>query len=456
MNITGHVIIDSRTGDPIEFLTFQISRDGIPVDETTRFKKMHGIGLAPGEVFLSGMGGPSVVKLKPGESCNSIVNVSNYYDMSKPGTYSVTVSRESPPGLPEESPTVKSNTITITVLPADDPPPAPEKMQSVLPPPPPPQPIKKPEPEFALSIEEDRDAARTNPGLHRVLVKYTHISFGFEHEQYHEEAMGMYQMVVLRNGAPVAETDAMRDLRKFRKMEFDPTILNPRMLKTGESWITPLDVSDYYDMTKPGTYQITVLRETEPYAPNYSVTVSSNTIIIVVHRKAGGHSAQSAEKPKARFALTLSPEYPDDVPPNVVEVVMENTSNSTIRERKCWPFFGMYNFVVLRNGEPLEENDEMRNLQKGRAGVDCPDSETISEIEPGSNQGDRVPLGAFYDIHEPGSYSVYVTRETYPYIPAKSVLVESNTISFVVPEPSPQPANDASPADKAQPAQSPQ
>jgi hypothetical protein len=305
-----------------------------------------------------------------------------------------------------------------------------------------------------LSIEEDKEAARTNPGLHRVLVKYTHISFGFEHEKYHEEAMGMYQMIVVRNGAPVAETDAMRELRKFRKMEFDPTMRNPRMLKTGESWITPLDVSDYYDMTKPGTYQITVLRETEPYAPNYSVTVSSNTITIVVHRQAGGQSARAAEKPKSRFTLTLSPGDPDDVPPVWVQVKMENISKSTIRECECTPFYGMYNFVVLRNGEPLEENDEMRNLQKRRAGVDCPaESASLREIEPGSVDEDGVPLGAYYDLHEPGSYAVYATRETYPYIPAKSVLVESNSISFVVPEPPPRPANATPPADEAQPTQ---
>jgi hypothetical protein len=55
----------------------------------------------------------------------------------------------------------------------------------------------------------------------------------------------------------------MRDLRAFRRVDGQPTIRNPRFLETGQSWTTPLDVSDYYDMTKPGTYQVTVTREVQ-------------------------------------------------------------------------------------------------------------------------------------------------------------------------------------------------
>lgn len=43
------------------------------------------------------------------------------YDMTKPGIYEVTVSRETAPDDPAKSVTVKSNTITITV-PRPDPP----------------------------------------------------------------------------------------------------------------------------------------------------------------------------------------------------------------------------------------------------------------------------------------------------------------------------------------------
>jgi len=89
---------------------------------------------------------------------------------------------------------------------------------------------KRREPTFSLSIEEDKDASRTNHDLHRVLVKFTNISTGFEVEQYHEESKGMYEMIVLRNGVSAPETDALRDLREYRNVDSNPTIQNPRLL----------------------------------------------------------------------------------------------------------------------------------------------------------------------------------------------------------------------------------
>jgi len=298
---------------------------------------------------------------------------------------------------------------------------------------------EKSSPTFALSIQVDTDASRIDPSLHRLLVNFTRTAVGAEVEQFHEEAKGMYEMIVLRDGVPANETDAMRDLRRYRKRDGSPTIRNPRLLKMGESWITPLDVSDYYDMTEPGVYQITVTRETQPgFPPPYSgALVSSNTVTIVVPQKAGRVPGNAVEKPRPRFDLTISPEDPGAVPPDWVTVSMQNISRSAIRERKCWPFYGMYNFVVLRNGDPLRESEEMENLQRIRSDVRCPGNESLLEIEPGNVYADRVALGNYFDIHEPGSYVVYATRETYPYNPAKSVLVESSPMSFVVPEPPP-------------------
>jgi hypothetical protein len=42
------------------------------------------------------------------------------------------------------------------------------------------------------------------------------------------------------------------------------------------------DISLLYDMPKPGTYEITVSKETFPHNPEKSVTVKSNTLTIVV------------------------------------------------------------------------------------------------------------------------------------------------------------------------------
>jgi len=83
----------------------------------------------------------------------------------------------------------------------------------------------------------------------------------------------------------------------------------------------------------------------------------------------------------------------------------------------------------------------MRQLERSRAAVDCPTNETLNEIQPGDFDEESIPVGSFTDLRIPGSYTIYVTRESYPWNPAKSVTVESNTLTFVVPQrPTPEPA----------------
>jgi len=60
--------------------------------------------------------------LQPGEYVIDFYHLSDLFDMSIPGTYTVQVSAYIMNDV--ESPVVKSNTITITVLPADNPSPA--------------------------------------------------------------------------------------------------------------------------------------------------------------------------------------------------------------------------------------------------------------------------------------------------------------------------------------------
>ncbi len=57
-------------------------------------------------------------KLKPGESVSEVTNVARWVDFSQPGEYQIQVSRNI--GDNEKEGVVKSNIITITVLPADD------------------------------------------------------------------------------------------------------------------------------------------------------------------------------------------------------------------------------------------------------------------------------------------------------------------------------------------------
>jgi hypothetical protein len=206
------------------------------------------------------------------------------------------------------------------------------------------------------------------------------------------------------------------------------------VLKPTESLTTTLDVSDYYDMTRPGTYQVTVTRQSQPLNPSYSTLVQSNTISIAVPANTTASRASTTPKPAPRFDLNISPEDPDEIPPTMVRVEMENTSNAPIRIAKCWPFMGMFNFVVSRNGQQLEVGDEMKRLQKARAAVTCPGNDTLIEIAPRESYAEDIPIGNFYDISQPGVYEVRVTRETAPWNPSKSTLVESNSLTLNIPE----------------------
>jgi hypothetical protein len=305
-----------------------------------------------------------------------------------------------------------------------------------------------PQPRFTLSIEEDKDAAQLNPGLHRLLVKHTNVWIGNEIDMFHEEAKGMYNMIVLHNGVRAAERPALWELRRYRKADTDHVLQNPRMLRPGETWKDTLDVSDYYDMSGPGTYEITVTRESLPLDFSNSTLVRSNTISIVVPQGAVTPNAPATQKPKPKFALTISTSYPDEGPPGVIRVERENISGSVIREAKCWTLMGMYSFFVSRNGAPLvASGEEIRRLQTIRADEDCPGNETLIEIGPGEvDTEESIPLRNFFDIETPGYYEVYVTRETDPWNPAKSALVESNSIYFLVAEP---PPADAAPSPDA-------
>ena len=56
-------------------------------------------------------------KLKPGESFVDDVEITRFYDLSRPGKYTISVAREMPPAQKLGEGKVKSNTITITVVP---------------------------------------------------------------------------------------------------------------------------------------------------------------------------------------------------------------------------------------------------------------------------------------------------------------------------------------------------
>lgn len=150
------------------------------------------------------------------------------------------------------------------------------------------QAAERPKPWFSLSIEaSDPSHPQTHYTADRrvLMVTYTNIS---DKEDIYSEAdyAQMLDFIVLRDGAPAEETENMRALREERhptKPTFwGGSVRSPLKIEPGKSITWPLPIADYFDMTKPGTYTITVSKETFPHDLAKSVTVWSNTITIVV------------------------------------------------------------------------------------------------------------------------------------------------------------------------------
>jgi hypothetical protein len=94
---------------------------------------------------------------------------------------------------------------------------------------------------------------------------------------------GLYQISVLYNGVPLKEKDEAGRLRSEAeaKITYCPQDLK-MSVPPGGTFEDVIWVSGRYDMSEPGTYEITVRRETYPNNRGKHVTVKSNTLTIVV------------------------------------------------------------------------------------------------------------------------------------------------------------------------------
>lgn len=152
---------------------------------------------------------------------------------------------------------------------------------------------EKPAPTFALAIEEKPLEAENTPGTLILMVKYTNISDVVQNDGCMITSSA-YKIQVLRDGIAVEKRKPKKATEmnnennstgyriKVTRTEADSCQKFDQGMKSGESVKFPLWVSSQYDMTVPGTYEITVTRETDRWNPEKSVTVKSNTLIIVV------------------------------------------------------------------------------------------------------------------------------------------------------------------------------
>jgi hypothetical protein len=160
------------------------------------------------------------------------------------------------------------------------------------------QTAEEPALKFSLSIEEKQLGADYPATDHEFLVKYTNTSDTIQQDDCANRPW-VYTLVILRDGLPVEKKTVDRQTDEssnpgginVHRINIHPeTLMNcgkmTRGFKPGESVKFPLWVSSEYDVTAPGTYEITVTRETDRWNPEKSVTVKSNTTTIVVPQPA--------------------------------------------------------------------------------------------------------------------------------------------------------------------------
>ena len=92
---------------------------------------------------------------------------------------------------------------------------------------------------------------------------------------------GLYNISVSYNGVPLEEKNAAAR-RLAEQAVFCTHELGINPIKPGESIYRWFDLAYRYNLSRPGIYEVSISRETDPEHPEKSVTVKSNTLTVVV------------------------------------------------------------------------------------------------------------------------------------------------------------------------------
>jgi hypothetical protein len=149
---------------------------------------------------------------------------------------------------------------------------------------------EKPKPRFTLTIS---NSGSDSLGRYVLAVTETNISNEVLREAVCIPAAfeDRIKVTVVYNGTPLEMNEVKPAVQYIKKQEKEgkghcPTKTFLHEVQPGGgpegAFEDNLDVSLLYDMSKPGTYEITVSKETFPHNPEKSVTVKSNTLTIIV------------------------------------------------------------------------------------------------------------------------------------------------------------------------------
>lgn len=140
---------------------------------------------------------------------------------------------------------------------------------------------EKPAPPFTLTISELHGVF--GPSLDRLYVEVKNICNEKLVEPGCVETTGYFTVTVLYNGSPLEEKDAAARHRSETQQAQNCTLtLGNIGIEPGDSRMHWVSLAAKYDVSRPGTYEVTVSRETDPDHPDKSVMVKSNTLTVIV------------------------------------------------------------------------------------------------------------------------------------------------------------------------------
>ncbi|MGB0066167.1 MAG: hypothetical protein WBP85_17120 [Terracidiphilus sp.] len=121
-NISNHPINTGKSDEVGDWYKMVVLLDGNPAPITERYRRI----LTPSknaqrslnDLSVPSSGSGSSWTIEPGETATFEVPLTAFFDLSTPGKYKITFSRATDRGQPDNV-DVKSNTITVTVLPSD-------------------------------------------------------------------------------------------------------------------------------------------------------------------------------------------------------------------------------------------------------------------------------------------------------------------------------------------------
>lgn len=288
---------------------------------------------------------------------------------------------------------------------------------------------EKPAPRFTLEIISDYYVGY--PPISRSLnVKVTNISNEILKLECGKVG-GDYDLSVVYDGLRLQEKDAVQAHRKRGELDHCISSMVPPRIKPGALIVSIVDVSKFYDLSKPGEYEITLSKETDPGDPDKSVTVRSNTFSIVVSEaESKAVEADRAEKRAAPpFVLDAEESTVHVGDPIIVGVTRKNTTDTTLFLWNVRNLISWVDFDVRMGSELVPETQNLKDSKSPIAVALALEDGYRTSLEPGETAGSNTHLSDLYDMSKPGVYQVTATLVCSR---CGSNNVKSNTITITV------------------------